>query len=68
MVYDGAATWQDAYLPNQYQAGMGSMFVGSPAGSSYDAQTPAESSHHVERARSLAYIAAMMPPREDGWA
>ena len=65
MVYDGAATWQDTYLPNQYQAGMGSMFVGLPAGNSYNAQTPMESGLHIERARTPAYIAAMMPLWED---
>ena len=34
-------------------------------GSMDNAQTLAESSHHVEQARSLGY---MMPPWEDGWA
>ena len=66
MVYDGGATRQDTYLPNEYQTGMDSMFVGLPAASSYNTQTPTQSSHYNEQAAVLAQIAAMMPLRDDG--
>ena len=61
-------TWSESGLPARSVPWSEPVFDDFGLGSMNNAQTPAESSHHVERARSLASMAAMMTPLEDEWA